>query len=107
MNADRQKLISWLDLEQGEIISLFKDLIQAPSPNPPGNTLKAAEVITKFLSEKGLEYRIIDPCAEMPNVVAAFDAPSAGKHLVLNGHIDVFPVSEGNRGWTKDPWEAV
>jgi len=107
MNADRQQLISWLDQERDEIISLFKDLIRAPSPNPPGNTLETAEVITKYLSEKGLEYKVIDPCPEMPNLVAAFDAPAAGKHLVLNGHIDVFPVSEGNRGWTKDPWEAA
>ena len=40
----------------------------------------------------------------MPNIVATFDAGQPGKHLVLNGHIDVFPVADDGRGWTQDPW---
>jgi succinyl-diaminopimelate desuccinylase len=42
----------------------------------------------------------------MPNFIAdrRFDAP--GPHLVLNGHIDVFPV-EAPETWTQDPWGAA
>ncbi len=40
--------------------------------------------------------------AEYPNLIASFDASRSGRHLVLNGHIDVFPVDP--TGWTQDPW---
>ena len=40
----------------------------------------------------------------MPNIVASFDAGAPGKHLVLNGHIDVFPVADDGLGWKRDPW---
>jgi succinyl-diaminopimelate desuccinylase len=39
----------------------------------------------------------------MPNLVATFDCGRPGRHLALNGHIDVFPAGDG---WTKDPWGA-
>jgi succinyl-diaminopimelate desuccinylase len=39
----------------------------------------------------------------MPNIVATFEAGKPGRHLALNGHIDVFPVGDG-AGWTRDPW---
>ena len=40
----------------------------------------------------------------MPNIVASFEGGSPGRHLVLNGHIDVFPVADEGLGWSKDPW---
>lgn len=102
----RQQILRWLDDERGDIIALFKALLRAPSPNPPGNTLEAAQVVRDHLSRAGLEHRIIDPHPEMPNIVAAFDGAAPGHHLVLNGHIDVFPVPESRAGWTHDPWAA-
>ena len=42
----------------------------------------------------------------MPNIVGAYDCGSPGKHLVLNGHIDVFPVNE-NETWTQPPWSGA
>jgi len=39
----------------------------------------------------------------MPNIVATFDAEKPGRHFALNGHIDVFPLGDGE-GWTRDPW---
>jgi ADP-ribose pyrophosphatase YjhB (NUDIX family) len=49
-----------------------------------------------------LEPRVFSPHPEMPNIVAGFDGGHAGRHLVLNGHIDVFPVAKHE--WTRDPW---
>jgi len=42
----------------------------------------------------------------MPNILGTFEGISEGRHLVLNGHTDVFPVSEDpvKEGWTTDPW---
>jgi succinyl-diaminopimelate desuccinylase len=39
----------------------------------------------------------------MPNIVATFTGGKLGRHLALNGHMDVFPVGDGD-GWSQDPW---
>lgn len=106
MENGREKLLAWLDEERQEIIDLLKALLRARSPNPPGDTRSAADVISAFLRRNEIEPRIIAPHPEMPNIVASFEAPTQGRHLVLNGHIDVFPVPEDRQGWTVDPWGA-
>ena len=40
----------------------------------------------------------------MPNIVARFDAARPGRHLVLNGHIDIFPANDHE--WTRSPWSG-
>ena len=30
----------------------------------------------------------------MPNIVATFNGGGSGRHLALNGHMDVFPVED-------------
>ncbi len=46
---------------------------------------------------------MIAPQPTTPNIVATFAGGKAGRHLALNGHIDVFPIGDGE-GWTQDPW---
>ena len=103
MSAERRQLAQWVDEERERIVAFFRGFIRCKSPNPPGDTTEAAGYIGEFLKAEKLDYRVIAPQPSMPNIVAAFEAPSAGRHLVLNGHIDVFPVGDGS-GWTKDPW---
>ncbi len=43
-------------------------------PNPPGDTRSTADFITGELKRRGLDYRIIAPHPEMPNIVATFAA---------------------------------
>lgn len=105
MTTTRDQLLAWLDTERENIIALLMDFLRARSPNPPGDTRDAAKVIGNYLNRHGLDYRTISPHPEMPNIVAAFDAGKPGQHLVLNGHIDVFPVPEDHYGWTSDPWQ--
>lgn len=76
--------------------------MRVKSPNPPGDTRDAAAYVGKFLTAQGLEFHTVAPKEEFPNLIAAFDSGRPGRHLVLNGHIDVFPVDPV--GWTKDPW---
>lgn len=104
--GDREQLISWMDDERDQIIAFLQSFIRARSPNPPGDTTEAVAHIRGFLESQGIDYRLIDPQPTMANVVASFEAPQAGRHLVLNGHIDVFPVGEdpAAEGWTQDPW---
>ena len=104
--SDRQQLLDWIDAEQDAIIGFFQDFVRAKSPNPPGDTTEAVRHITQFLDAAGAPYRLVDPQPTMANVLGSFEGTAPGRHLVLNGHIDVFPVGEDPsvEGWTQDPW---
>ncbi|MEM7670655.1 MAG: M20/M25/M40 family metallo-hydrolase, partial [Pseudomonadota bacterium] len=84
----------------------FQGFVQTASPNPPGDTTQAVRFITDFLDAEGAPYRLVDPQPEMANVLGTIEGAEPGRHLVLNGHIDVFPVGEepADEGWTTDPW---
>jgi len=98
----RESLLAAIEQDRDEIIEFFRGFIRVKSPNPPGDTREAAAYVGRFLSSQSIEYRTVAPKEEFPNLIAAFDAPQSGRHLVLNGHIDVFPVDPV--GWTQDPW---
>jgi len=103
MDDQKNKLLRWIDEDRDRLIDFLSRFIQAKSPNPPGDTRAASNHICQFLEEQDLPYQIIAPQEIMPNIVGSFDCGSPGRHLVLNGHIDVFPVGE-HEEWTYDPW---
>lgn len=103
MPSDRELLQGWIEEERPQLVEFLQGFVRAKSPNPPGDTREAAHVITQYLARHGLPHRVIAPQATMPNIVGSFEGGAAGRHLVLNGHIDCFPVGEGH-GWTQDPW---
>lgn len=101
---DRQALLDRIERDTDRIAGFLQDFIRARSPNPPGDTREAAAHVRRFLDGEGLAYRVIAPQESMPNVIASFEGGAGpGRHLVLNGHVDVFPVGDAE-GWTKDPW---
>ncbi|WP_246789836.1 M20/M25/M40 family metallo-hydrolase [Bradyrhizobium sp. CCBAU 51765] len=100
----KRQILAWIEEDRDRIIGFVADFVRIASPNPPGDTRAAREFVAKFLDEQGLDYRVVDPEPTMPNIIAAFDGEAGlGRHLVLNGHIDVFPVGD-RQGWTKDCW---
>ncbi|HKF74373.1 MAG TPA: M20/M25/M40 family metallo-hydrolase [Stellaceae bacterium] len=103
MPSDRELLAGWIEEERSQLIDFLQGLVRAKSPNPPGDTREAAQVITQYLGRHDLPFRVIAPQETMPNIVGSFEGGARGRHLVLNGHIDCFPVGEG-KGWTQDPW---
>ncbi len=102
MADDKEILLDWIAADCDALIGFLSRFIRAKSPNPPGDTRAAAAHIRQFLDARGHAYWVIDPEPTMPNIVAAFEAGTPGRHLVLNGHIDVFPV--GAEAWAHDPW---
>lgn len=102
MNKAKQQLLDRIDADRELLINYVREWIRIPSPNPPGDTRAAARHVTALLEARGVPYRIIAPEETMPNIVATFDCGKPGRHLALNGHIDVFPTGDG-AGWTKDP----
>ena len=102
MDATKQSLLRRIEADREVLIDFLRGFIRCKSPNPPGDTREVAAYVRGFLDRHGLAYRVIAPHEQMPNIVATFDAGTPGRHLALNGHMDVFPVD--STGWTVDPW---
>lgn len=105
--GQKKLLLKALDADRQKHLDLLQAFIQAPSPNPPGDTTLAAAVLTNYLSSNGVPFDIIDPRGDLnPNIVCDFQGGlGPGPRVVLNGHIDVFPVGDGG-GWTRNPWSG-
>ena len=99
----QQRLLDQVEADREEIIQFLRGFIQAPSPNPPGDTRKAAEYITDYLDAKNITYKVVGPDPEKPNLISTHKTQKPGNHLILNGHIDVFPVGNPD-GWSYEPW---
>ncbi len=97
----RAGLLARLAAEREALIALLQQLLRARSANPPGDTTPAAACLTGFLDAEGAPWRIAAAQPQMPNIVASFAGARPGRHLVLNGHIDVFPPFDES-GWSGD-----
>jgi succinyl-diaminopimelate desuccinylase len=89
----------------GGVVELARELIRAPSPNPPGDERAVAAVVSEALRDLGL------PAAESisrddrrPNLLTTIEFGTGGRHLVLSGHMDTKPV--GDATWTTGPHHA-
>lgn len=102
-SEEKQMLLDRVEADKDQLISFLRGFLKAKSPNPPGDTREATRYITNYLDEKGVKYQVVGPDSEKPNVVSTFKSPKEGKKLILNGHIDVFPVGSGE-GWSQEPW---
>lgn len=101
----RQTLTSWIDDDRDSIQQFMQTLVRARSPNPPGDTREVMDLVRSYLDSLGIDYAMFNRDETMPNLVAARTFGPGDKHLVLNGHIDVFPV-ETSEGWSQDPWDG-
>lgn len=102
-SSAKRMLIDRVEADRDMLVGFLRGFLRARSPNPPGDTREATRYITDFLEKKGVTFDVVGPDPEKPNVVSSFDSPVDGKRLVLNGHIDVFPVGN-EEGWSHDPW---
>ncbi len=98
-------LLAAIEAGRENHVRFLQSFLRAPSPNPPGDTRAAADVVGRYLAEHGVDGTVVAPQPEMPNVVADCAGQGDGKRLVLNGHIDVFPVGDA-AGWSRDPWSG-
>ncbi|KIW34027.1 uncharacterized protein PV07_00829 [Cladophialophora immunda] len=102
----KQLLLQALDADKEAQIRMLQEFVRAPSPNPPGSTAAASAVLTSYLESQGIPYQALTPQADCPNIVSDFQGGRGeGPRVVLNGHIDVFPVGDAH-GWSRDPWSG-
>ncbi|KAF5697771.1 hypothetical protein FGLOB1_12517 [Fusarium globosum] len=105
--SQKQSFLQALAADEHNQTSFLQKFVQAASPNPPGGTIKAAAVIGGYLSSKNIPCEFVDVNGDgKVNVISDFQGGKGpGPRVVLNGHVDVFPVGDGS-GWSRDPWSG-
>jgi len=101
----KQVILAWIENDREKLIAFLSEFLRKENPNPPGDTRTGAAFVSAFLGSEGLAFRSIVAHPDMPNIVATLSGPVPGKHLVLNGHLDVFPV-EAAELWAHGPWSG-
>ncbi len=102
----RQTILQWIEEDRSKILQFMQEIVRIRTPNPPGDTRAVMDKVRAHLDGLGLTYTMHTRDETMPNLVATQNFSEGKKHLVLNGHIDVFPV-ETTDGWSHDPWDGV
>lgn len=102
----RDELRAALATRDDEFVQLCAELIRQPAENPPGDTTAIHATIADYLTARAIPFETVAPQPHMPNIIATFEGATAGPHLVLNGHLDVFPAGDRDR-WSVDPYGGV
>lgn len=100
----RDQILKQIDERQEEWLRLLTDLVRRPSENPPGDTRAAADCVVECLRRQGHAVEVIEPQPGMVNVLTATDR-GPGRSVILNGHLDTFPVGDRS-GWERDPFSG-
>lgn len=85
-----------------EVLALCQRLIRIPSENPGGDTRAIADALTQELAHPGIELQRHEPQPGCVNLVAVVRGARPGPRVVMNGHLDTYPVG-AREGWTQDP----
>ena len=89
-------------------IALLRQLVQIPSPNPPGDTRAIADFVAEKMRAIGCEVRQLAPEAkpEALNTVAVLGAGEP--RIMLHAHIDTVPIAATEaEKWSVDPYAGV
>jgi succinyl-diaminopimelate desuccinylase len=96
------RLNAEVEAQRSFLVEITQKLVAAASPNPPGNVTEAAEVAFRFLQTiDGIRLARYETAPGIVNMVAVVSGARHGRRLVFNGHLDTFPIGEGE--WTVPP----
>ena len=102
-----ERVRSYLDARDGEVLELTRELIRTPSPNPPGDERAVADLVTERLRALGIdEITRVGAEETRPNLLARVRGVAPGPTLVLSGHLDTKPAGDMD-AWDTDPWDPV
>ena len=91
-----------IEAQRGFLIETTQKLVAVASPNPPGDVAAVAEMATSLLQAiEGTSIARYETAPGIVNLVAVIPGAGPGRRLVFNGHLDTFPVGEGQ--WTFPP----
>lgn len=92
-----------IDNDKYDIIEFCRKIVQIPSENPPGDTREIVHFLSSFFINKGIPFKVYAPQDRMPNIVSNIKGRKKGRRLILNGHLDTYPVGD-IESWTKNPF---
>jgi succinyl-diaminopimelate desuccinylase len=96
------RLEAEVEAHRSFLVETTQKLVAAASPNPPGNVTEAAEVARGLLQTiDGARVARYETAPGIVNLVAVISGARLGRRLVFNGHLDTFPIGEGE--WTVPP----
>lgn len=99
----RVELIRELKAASKVVVDYALALTAVPSCYPPGDTRSLAALIADIVKDTpGLEIEHYQPLPHVMNVVLRVRGRNKGKRLVFNGHMDTFPLVDGD-AWTAMP----
>ena len=92
-----------VEAQRALLIETTQRLVAVASPNPPGDVTECAEVATDLLKAiDGVSITRYETAPGIVNLVASIAGGAGpGRRLVFNGHLDTFPIGEGQ--WTVPP----
>ena len=102
-------LLTQVDQNFDEILSLHRDLVRIPSVNtgfmPTGNETEAADYASQWLGQRGISSEILESDKDRGNLIAEMPGASGQNKLLLMSHLDVVPV-EDEAKWNYAPFGA-
>ncbi len=108
LNTAAARARAFLEPRHGDLLDIARQLIESPSPNPPGDERGPADVVQRVLRQLGLpEARVLSRRDERPNLIVRIDGRHPGPALGLCGHLDTKPVGDGAADWATDPLTAT
>ena len=103
--AAKARLAARVESRFEALVDLCRSLVRIDSTNPPGDTTAIVEAIEAVLdATAGIEHRRVVGRAPAVNLVAQTQGAGPGRRLVLNGHLDTFPIGEAR--WSHPPLGA-
>ena len=91
-----------VEAQRAFLIETTQKLVAVASPNPPGDVTAVAEMAAGLLQEiDGVRITRYETAPGIVNLVAVIPGAGPGRRLIFNGHLDTFPVGEGQ--WTVPP----
>lgn len=113
MTTSVDALLARIEAKRDEVTALTQELVRIPTVNPPGDAYEAcARHVGERLARRGFAVEYVrahgapgdNDRHPRINVIARWQASTAGECVHFNSHIDVV---EPGPGWTHDPFAAA
>lgn len=95
-----------IEKARDRLIGITQRLVRLPSETPPSDTRATAAALLELLSAVPGAATSLH-CAEPPidNLVSVIQGNGPGRRLILNGHLDTYPIGDAS-AWSDDPFSA-
>jgi succinyl-diaminopimelate desuccinylase len=98
-----QEVIALAYERRDSLVKITCDLVQIDSQTPPSDTLAVAEKVATALADLPFfSVELHQSEAPVVNLVARLDGGLPGRRLILNGHLDTYPMGD-HKNWTYPP----